>query len=278
MPHVKLPNGVSVPALGQGTWYMGETAASAKAEVTALQTGIELGMTLIDTAEAYADGGAEKIVGQAIAERRDKLFLVSKVHPQNASAMGLPRACTQSLRRLQTEHIDLYLLHWPGPHPLAETVEAFERLRDAGHIGAWGVSNFDTDDMAALTQLPGGGNCATNQILYNPETRSIEFDLLPWCRSRSMSIMAYSPLGHTGSLLHNPTLTEIGKRHNAIAAQVALAWSIRDGATISIPKSGSLPHVRENAAAARIQLTTEDLAAIDAAYPSPRRKQPLAVL
>ncbi|MBU6420191.1 MAG: aldo/keto reductase [Proteobacteria bacterium] len=278
IPRISLPNGVSVPALGQGTWYMGEDAASAAAEASALQAGIDLGMTLIDTAEMYGDGGAEEVVGQAIAGRRDGVFLVSKVYPHNASAKGIPLACARSLKRMRTDRIDLYLLHWRGAHPLAETVEAFERLREAGHIGAWGVSNLDTADMQELFRVKAGGGCAVNQVLYNPEARGIEFDLLPWCREAGVPVMAYSPLGQAGRLLRSPALMEIGKRHGASPAQVALAWSLRDGTTIAIPKASSLAHVRQNAVAAAIRLTDEDLAAIDAAYPPPRRKQHLAML
>ena len=278
IPHITLPDGTEAPALGQGTWYMGEDALKAPAEVAALQAGIELGMTLIDTAEMYADGGAEEVVGQALAGRRDKVFLVSKVYPHNASARGVPLACARSLKRLRTDRIDLYLLHWRGAHPLAETVEAFERLREAGHIGAWGVSNFDMPDMEELARLPAGGGCAVNQVLYNPEARGIEFDLLPWCQAAAVPVMAYSPLGQAERLLKSPALLEIGRRHGASPAQVALAWSLRGGTTIAIPKSSSLAHVRQNAASVNIRLTDEDLAAIDAAYPPPRRKQHLAML
>ncbi len=278
IPRIALPNGIQVPALGQGSWYMGEDSAAARGEIAALQAGIELGMTLIDTAEMYADGGSEEVVGQAIAGRRDKVFLVSKVYPHNASARGIPQACARSLKRLQTDRIDLYLLHWRGAYPLAETVKAFERLREAGHIGAWGVSNFDTADMQELARLPLGGQCAVNQVLYNPEARGIEFDLMPWCRAAGVPVMAYSPLGQAGRLLKSPALVEIGKRHGVSTAQVALAWSLRDGNTIAIPKASSLAHVQQNAAAAGIKLTDTDLAAIDAAFAPPRRKQPLAML
>ncbi|MBU6449343.1 MAG: aldo/keto reductase [Rhodospirillales bacterium] len=278
IPPIVLPNGIQVPTLGQGSWYMGEDAAAAQAEIAALQTGIDLGMTLIDTAEMYADGGAEEVVGHAIAGRRDKLFLVSKVYPHNASAKGVPQACARSLKRLKTDRIDLYLLHWRGAYPLAETVEAFERLREAGHIGAWGVSNFDTSDMQELARLPAGGRCVANQVLYNPEARGIEFDLLPWCKAGGVPVMAYSPLGQAGRLLKSLALLEISKRHGVSPAQVALAWSLRGGNTIAIPKASSIAHVRQNAAAANIKLTDLDLAAIDAAFSPPRRKQPLAML
>ncbi|MBU6396876.1 MAG: aldo/keto reductase [Rhodospirillales bacterium] len=278
IPRIVLPNGVDAPALGQGSWYMGEDSVAARTEITALQAGIDLGMTLIDTAEMYADGGAEEVVGQAITGRRDGVFLVSKVYPHNASAKGIPLACARSLKRLRTDRIDLYLLHWRGAYPLAETVDAFERLRDAGHIGAWGVSNFDTADMAELARLPSGGACAVNQVLYNPEARGIEFDLLPWCKAGGVPVMAYSPLGQAGRLLRSPALVQVGKRHGVSPAQVALAWSLRGGTTIAIPKASSIVHVRENAAAVDIRLTDADLATIDAAFAPPRRKQPLAML
>ena len=277
IPRIEFRGGRMVPVIWQGTWYMGESRATAAAEVAALRAGIELGMTLIDTAEMYADGGAEEIVGQAIAGRRDEVFVVSKVYPHNASARGIPQACARSLKRLATDRIDLYLLHWPGSYPLAETVEAFERLREAGHIGAWGVSNFDTDDMEELSEVA-SERCTTNQVLYNPEERGIEFDLLPWCRARDIPIMAYSPLGQAGRLLRSPALTEIGRRHGITAAQVSLAWSLRNGGVIAIPKAASVAHVRQNAAAAQVRLTAEDFAAIDMEFLPPRRKQRLAML
>lgn len=278
IPTVRLPDGTAVPALGQGTWHMGESRARAAAEAAALREGIERGLTLIDTAEMYGEGGAERVIGQAIAGERERLFLVSKVYPHNASAAGVPRACAASLKRLGTDRIDLYLLHWRGGHPLAETVAAFERLREAGHIRYWGVSNFDTDDMEELAALPAGGACATNQVLYHPDRRGIEFDLLPWCRARGMPIMAYSPLGQAGRLLRSPALAAVAKRHGASPAQVAIAWSLRDGNTISIPKAATPEHVRQNAAAAALRLTAEDLAEIDGAHPPPRRKQALGML
>ncbi|HVB69152.1 MAG TPA: aldo/keto reductase [Acetobacteraceae bacterium] len=278
MPTVRLPDGTSVPALGQGTWHMGENRAHATAEVAALRAGIAHGLTLIDTAEMYGDGGAERIVAQAIAGVRDSVFLVSKVLPHNASAAGVAKACAGSLKRLGTDRIDLYLLHWRGGHPLEETVAAFERLREAGKILRWGVSNFDTDDMEELAPLPAGAACATDQVLYHPDHRGIEFDLLPWCRAHKMPIMAYSPLGQAGRLLRSPALVAVARRHGATPAQIAIAWSLRDGATISIPKAATEAHVQQNAAAADIVLTAADLAEIDAAHPPPRRKQPLGML
>ncbi len=278
IPTVALPDGTAVPALGQGTWHMGETRARAAAEAAALREGIAQGLTLIDTAEMYGEGGAERVVAQAIAGQRERVFLVSKVYPHNASAAGVAKACAASLKRLGTDRIDLYLLHWRGGHPLAETVAAFERLRAAGHIRYWGVSNFDTDDMEELAALADGGACATNQVLYHPDRRGIEFDLLPWCRARGMPVMAYSPLGQAGRLLRSPALAAVARRHGATPAQIAIAWSLRDGTTISIPKAATAEHVRQNAAAAEIALTAEDLAEIDAAHPPPRRKQALGML
>jgi diketogulonate reductase-like aldo/keto reductase len=278
MKHVRLPDGTQVPALGQGTWHMGENARSASAEVDALKLGIDLGMTLIDTAEMYGSGRSEEIVGKAIAGQRSKLFVVTKVYPHNASRRGVPEACAGSLKRLGTDRIDLYLLHWRGSHPLSETVEAFEKLRDAGHIRYWGVSNFDADDMEEIAALPAGHNCATNQVLYNVDTRGIEFDLLPWCRQHHVPIMAYSPVGQAGKLLRSPALAAVAKRHNATPAQIAIAWTMRDGDVISIPKASSPEHVRQNAATADITLSTEDLAEIDAYHMPPKRKQSLGIL
>ncbi len=274
---VRLPDGTLVPALGQGTWHMGERKGAARAEIAALRLGLDLGLTLIDTAEMYGEGGAETIVGEAIAGRRNEVFLVSKVYPHNASADGIPAACARSLKRLRTDRIDLYLLHWRGRFPLAETVAAFEALRAAGQIGFWGVSNLDVDDMEELQGVPGGVNCATDQVLYHPGARGIEFDLLPWCQDRSLPLMVYSPLGQ-GGLLRFRTLLSIAERHGATPAQVAIAWGLRYPNVISIPKAVSPEHVRENAGAAAITLTPEDLAAIDSEFPPPRRKQGLAIL
>lgn len=275
---VRLPDGTEVPALGQGTWHMGENRRSAADEIAALKLGIELGQTLIDTAEMYGNGGAEEIVAQAIAGQRDRLFIVSKVYPHNASRSGTPAACERSLKRLRTDCIDLYLLHWRGSHPLAETVEAFERLRQAGKIRRWGVSNLDTEDMEELAEVPNGMACATDQVLYHPDSRGIEFDLLPWCNQHQIPIMAYSPVGQAGRLLRSRALAAVAQRHNATPAQIAIAWGMRHGTVISIPKASSVAHVRENAAAGEIQLTAQDLAEIDAAHPPPKRKQSLDIL
>ncbi len=282
MKTVRLPDGtpagINVPALGQGTWHMGENRHSATAEVDALKLGIDLGMTLIDTAEMYGDGGAEEIVGKAVTGQRDKVFIVSKVYPHNASRQGIPAACARSLKRLGTDRIDLYLLHWRGGHKLSETVEAFERLREAGQIRLWGVSNLDTSDMEELFALPAGAGCATNQVLYNAETRGIEFDLLPWCVAHHMPIMAYSPVGQGGRLLQSPALAAVARRHQATPAQVAIAWTMRDGNVISIPKASNAAHVKENARAGTIALSSQDLAEIDSHHKPPRRKQSLGIL
>jgi diketogulonate reductase-like aldo/keto reductase len=271
---VALPDGTQVPALGQGTWKMGESGRNAE-EVEALKLGIELGLTLIDTAEMYGDGASEEIVGEAIAGQRELVFVVSKVFPHNAGRKSAILACENSLERLKTDHLDLYLLHWRGGVPLAETVAAFERLQRDGKIRRWGVSNFDTDDMEELAGLPG---CAVNQVLYNPEHRGIEFDLLPWQAARHIPVMAYSPVGQGGRLLRNPGLASVAARHGATPAQIAIAWGLRQPGLISIPKASTAAHVRENAAAAGLVLAAEDLAQIDAAWPPPRRKQHLAML
>jgi diketogulonate reductase-like aldo/keto reductase len=278
IPRVSLPNGTSVPALGQGTWHMGEQRGNAAAEIAALQLGIELGMSLIDTAEMYADGGAERIVGQAIAGRRDQVFLVSKVYPHNATVQGMKAACERSLKRLGTETIDLYLLHWRGSVPLAETLAGFATLQKAGKIRFWGVSNFDADDMAELTTLAGGAQCAANQVLYHLDQRGIEFDLLPYCQQAGIAIMAYSPLGQAGQLLHSRALAKVAQRHGMTPAQIALAWCLRQPGVIAIPKASQLAHVCENAKAASLRLDAEDLAELDAHHPPPGRKRPLAIL
>ncbi|MER9235712.1 aldo/keto reductase [Mesorhizobium sp. M0622] len=272
-----LPFGEAVPVLGQGTWKMGEDTRRRGDEANALKLGLDLGMTLIDTAEMYASGGAEEVVAEAIAGRRDEVFLVSKVLPSNASRTGVPQACDKSLKRLRTDRIDLYLLHWPGSVPLAETVEAFEALRHAGKIRHWGVSNFDTDEMEELTSLPGGNNVQINQVLYNLSQRGVEFDLAPWSRQRGMPLMAYSPVDQ-GVLARNARLETIAARHNVTSAQIALAWVMAQEGVIAIPKAGKQEHVRQNVAALDIELTSEDFAEIDRAFPPPRRKQGLAMI
>ncbi|MBZ9813166.1 aldo/keto reductase [Mesorhizobium sp. CA7] len=274
---LKLPSGEIVPVLGQGTWKMGEDRRRHADEVAALKLGLDLGMTLIDTAEMYADGGAEEVVAQAIAGRRDETFLVSKVLPSNASRAGVKRACESSLNRLATDRIDLYLLHWPGSVPLSETVEAFEALKTEGKIRHWGVSNFDTDEMENLVSLPSGGNVQTNQVLYNLSRRGLEFDLAPWSRQRRIPLMAYSPV-EQGALARNARLEAVAARHNATAAQIALAWIMMQDGVIAIPKAGRQEHVRQNAAALDIALTAEDLAELDRAFPPPTRKRGLEMI
>jgi diketogulonate reductase-like aldo/keto reductase len=270
-------DGWSVPALGQGTWFMGESAQHAAAEIRALQAGIDAGLTLIDTAEMYADGRAEEIVGRAIRGRRDDVALVSKVLPGNATRRGVARACEGSLRRLGTDRIDLYLLHWRGPHPLAETVDALERLVGDGKIGRWGVSNFDTDDMQELAGLPGGDAVQANQVLYNLGRRGIEYDLLPWCRARTIPIMAYSPI-EQGRLLRDPALGRVAARHGVTPAAAALAWVLREPGVIAIPKTASLEHLKQNLACLDVALAAQDLAELDQAFAPPRRKRALEML
>ena len=278
MHQVSFPGGRTVPAIGQGTWKMGEGQRSAKAEADALRLGIDLGMTLIDTAEMYGDGASEEVVAGAIAGQRDRVFVVTKVYPHNASRTGVPAACAHSLKRLGTDVIDLYLLHWRGGVPLAETVAAFEKLKGEGKIRAWGVSNLDPADMRELLGVRHGDACAANQVLYSPQHRGIEFDLLPWQAERGIPLMAYSPVGQGGRMLRHPTLAAVAARHNATPAQIAIAWGLRHPHVISIPKAGDLAHVRANAAAGEILLTPSDLAEIDTAFPPPRRATSLAML
>lgn len=277
IPTTALRDGRKVPVLGQGTWRMGENRAMAAEEIRSLRVGLDLGMTLIDTAEMYGDGAAERIVGEAIRGRRDEAFVVSKVLPSNASRSGTIAACERSLGNLGTDRIDLYLLHWRGGYPLADTVAAFEALATAGKIRAWGVSNFDVDDMEELLALPDGGNVATNQVLYNLARRGIEYDLLPWCRERGVPIMAYSPLDE-GRLLHNADLIHIAKAHQATPAQVALAFLKTRPGVISIPKTGYAERASENRDAMDIHLTAENLAELDRLFPPPRRKMRLEVI
>ena len=276
MKSVILPGGETVPALGQGSWMMGERADRREAETAALRAGVECGMTLIDTAEMYGDGAAETLIGDALHDVRDTLFLVSKAYPQNASRDRLAAACEASLARLRTDRLDLYLLHWRGSVPLAETVEAMERLKTAGKIRHWGVSNLDTQDMAELAAA-GGQYCATDQILYNLTRRGPEHDLLPWLDRHDIPVMAYSPV-EQGRLLADPALTRIARDIGATPAQVALAWVLQRPATIAIPKAASVAHVRENRAAADLVLSADDFAALDTAFPRPRSPQPLEML
>jgi diketogulonate reductase-like aldo/keto reductase len=273
----QLPSGEAVPVLGQGTWGLAEGKHERDEEIRALRLGLELGMSLIDTAEMYADGETEKLVGDAIQGHRDEVFLVSKVLPQNASRTATIAACEGSLGRLRTPWLDLYLLHWRGSIPLRETVEGFERLLQEGKIRYWGVSNFDVDDMEELVDLPHGSHVAANQVLYNLTRRGIEYDLMPWCRDRKIPIMAYSPV-ERGRLLKNRELQRIAVRLKAKPAQVALAWVLRQDGIIAIPRAGTPEHVREDRAALELHLTEEDLKALDRAFPPPSRKQPLEML
>ena len=277
MRNVLLRDGKSVPALGMGTWRMGERRGNAAREIAALTAGVDLGMTLIDTAEMYGDGGAEKIVGEAIGGRRGEVFVVSKVYPHNAGRKSAIAACERSLRRLHIDHLDLYLLHWPGSIPMAETVGAFEQLRAEGKIVRWGVSNFDIDAMRELDTLPEGRHCATNQVLYHLGKRGIEWDLLPWMRERGMPVMAYCPLGE-GSLLRNRRLGAIAASIDATPAQLALAWLLGAPEVIAIPESADVAHVRENRVAGDLVLNAETLAALDTVFPPPARATPLSVV
>jgi len=278
MRKVQLPDGERVPALGQGTWRMGENKSAYADEVAALRLGIDLGMTLIDTAEMYGEGDAEKVVADAIDGQRDRVFVVTKVYPHNASRTKLPKACERSLKRLRIEVIDLYLLHWRSNTPLAETVETFERLRSTGKIRRWGVSNFDLDDMKELLDIETGCACAANQVLYNLENRAIEFDLVQWTQKNAIPLMAYSPVGHGRGLLENTMLEKIAKRHEATTAQIALAWVLRQPGVIAIPKASNETHVRDNVQSIHIKLTKEDLADLDREFPPPKSKKSLPML
>jgi diketogulonate reductase-like aldo/keto reductase len=277
MQTVTLPSGEAVPALGQGTWFMGESVSRRSAEAAALQAGLDLGMTLIDTAEMYGEGGAEEVVGEAIAGRRDEVFLVSKVYPHNASRRGAIAACERSLKRMKTDRIDLYLLHWRGQHSFVDTVAAFEELHRGGKIRHWGVSNLDTSDMEELLGVPGGDKVAVNQILYNLTRRGIEYDLQPLLRERGIPLMAYSPI-EQGRLLKAPAVHNIAQRHNATPAQVALAWLLRQDQIIAIPKASAIPHVKENRAALEVRLEQADLIELDRAFAPPDGPMPLEML
>jgi diketogulonate reductase-like aldo/keto reductase len=275
LPIVTLPSGEKVPQLGQGTWHMGEGGRRRSEEVAALKLGLDLGMTLIDTAELYAD--AELVVAEAIKERRDECFIVTKVLPENSTRARTIAACERSLKRLNTDRIDLYLLHWRGRPGLEETLSAFKELMRTGSIRYWGVSNFDLGDMEELFALPGGDACAANQVLYNLRRRGIEAGLLPWCKARGVPIQAYSPI-EQGRLLRDRVLTGVAIRHRATTAQIALAWALRQPDMMVIPKAATLEHVRENRAALDIELTAQDLAELDRAFPPPRAPRPLELL
>ncbi|WP_341357262.1 aldo/keto reductase [Rossellomorea sp. y25] len=279
---VTLPDGTSLPGIGQGTWYMGEKPQMREREIKALQLGIELGMKLIDTAELYGDGDSERLVGEAIKGRRDDVFLVSKVYPHHAGLDMIDKACENSLKRLGTDHLDLYLLHWRGRVPLAETIEGMEKLRKEGKIERWGVSNFDTDDMKELWNTTNGRNCMTNQVLYHLGSRGIDYDLLPWQRDHHMPIMAYSPLAQGGllrrQLLTDPTIKEIAEKYAVHPLQIALAWTIRSNDCLAIPKAVQEEHVLANAKATIIELRKEDLNRLDEVFPQPTRKMPLDII
>jgi diketogulonate reductase-like aldo/keto reductase len=276
MKSIHFPDGTQVPALGQGTWQMAEQPAKRAEELAALRAGVELGLTLIDTAEMYADGESERLVGEALRGLREQVFLVSKAYPQNASRKQLPLACEASLKRLGTDRLDLYLLHWRGRVPLAETVEAMEKLVAEGKIRRWGVSNLDTADMQELVAA-GGKACATDQVLYNLTRRGPEHDLLPWLASHRMPVMAYSPV-EQGRLVDNRQLREIAANLGATPAQVALAWVLHHDQVLTIPKAGRVAHVQENRAAADLHLSASDLAALDAIFPRPTQRRALEML
>lgn len=277
MKTIPLPSGQAIPVLGMGTWRMGESTKHKTQEIAALRHGLDLGMTLIDTAEMYGEGGAETVIAEAIASRRSSVFLVSKVYPHNASRQGAIAACERSLRRLKTDYIDLYLLHWQGSIPLSETLEAFQTLKQAGKIRDYGVSNFDADALQKAVKLPGGEAIATNQVLYNLMRRGVEWDLLPWCRQHNIPIMAYSPV-EQGRLLQNRQLQAITHEKGVSPAQVAIAWLLHQENVIVIPKSSTIAHVEENRAALNLQLSPDDLHALDTAFPPPAHRVALEML
>ena len=274
---VTLPSGTNIPSMGLGTWHMGERIGDPKTERNALLHGLDLGANLIDTAEMYARGGAERVVGDAVKGRRDDVFIVSKVLPHNASFNGTIRACENSLQRMEIENIDIYLLHWPGSHPLEGTIAAFEKLRRDGKIRHWGVSNFDMNDMQELYKLPAGKNCQINQVLYNLSRRGIEWDLLPWCQSMRLPIMAYSPL-EQGRLLKDQRLEDISKEAGMSVAELSIAWTMRSQDVVSIPKASSLKHVEQNINARNVSLPNSILSALDKAFEPPMSKKGLDVL
>jgi len=277
MRTLQLLSGQSIPVLGMGTWRMGERRRDRPEEITALRYGLELGFSLIDTAEMYGEGGAEEVIAEAIANRRSDVFLVSKVYPHNASKQGAIAACERSLQRLQTDYLDLYLLHWRGSYPLAETLEAFQTLHQQGKIRSYGVSNFDVADMEEAIHLSGGEAIATNQVLYNLQRRGIEVNLLPWCRQQGIPVMAYSPI-EQGRLLDAPALKAIAQERDVTTAQVAIAWLLHQPNVIVIPKSRKISHIEQNYAALDLKLSDAELAKLDKAFPAPDRATPLAML
>lgn len=270
---VTFRNGQQVSALGQGTWHMGKNSLKKIEEITALQTGIDLGLKVLDTAEMYNN---EELVGEAIKGLRDKVFLISKVLPSNASLQGTIQACERSLKKLKTDYLDLYLLHWQGSYPFNETVSAMIKLQQEGKIKQWGVSNMDVSEMEEFFALPQGNTCAADQVAYNLQTRGIEFDLLPWAKNKNMPVIAYSPIGE-GNLVENKLIKEIAQKHQATSVQIALAWTIRNEGLIAIPKAGSVAHVKENYESLSIKLTLQDLELLDKLFPPPDKKIPLAL-
>lgn len=279
---VRLPDGTLLPSIGQGTWYMGDDPKMKQKEVKALQLGLELGMKVIDTAEMYADGHSERVVGEAINGRRENVFLVSKVYPHNSGLDRIAKACDDSLKRLGTDHLDLYLLHWRGNIPLTETIEGMEKVRKAGKIKRWGVSNFDTEDMRELWNTEDGKHCMINQVLYHLGSRGIDYDLIPWHKEHNIPIMAYSPLAQGGSLrrqlVMDPVILEIAEKYNAQPLQIALSWTIRSKHCLAIPKAVQEQHILANAEAAAIELTDEDLNKLDQVFPEPTTKMPLDII
>lgn len=277
MRKTNFPSGEEVPVLGQGTWGLGERSANRQDEIDALRFGIDIGMTLIDTAEMYGDGAAEELIGEAIEGRREGIFIVDKVFPHNATRTGTVAACERSLRRLATDRIDLYLLHWRGAVPLEDTLAAFDDLQRAGKIRHWGVSNFDVPDMEQVARVSGGVAVSSNQVLYNLTRRGIEYDLMPWCEQHGVPLMAYSPL-EQGRLMGHPAIRRIADAHAATPAQVALAWVLRKEHLIAVPKASTPGHVKQNRAALDIRLTPDELAALDRAFPPPSHKMPLEMI
>jgi len=277
MKYIALPAGPKVPSLGLGTWNMGDDPTRRAEEMAALRVGIDLGMTLIDTAEMYGEGKSEELVGEAIRGKRDEVFLVTKIYPHNASRKGTPAACERSLKRLGVDTVDLYLLHWRGSIPLSETLDAFAKLQSEGKIQGFGVSNFDTADLEECWDLKHGREIRANQILYNLGRRSVEYDLLPWCRKQSLPVMAYSPV-EQGRLLGQETLQKFAKARNATAAQIALAWLLLQEGVIAIPKAGTSEHVQENRKAMDLKLDDDDIRQLETLFPRPKERKPLEML
>lgn len=277
MQTLELTSGQAIPILGMGTWQMGENTRDRQSEITALRHGLDLGISLIDTAEMYGEGGAEEVIAEAIGARRSEVFLVSKVYPHNASKRGVIAACERSLKRLRTEYLDIYLLHWRGSVPLAETLEAFQMLQQSGKVRCYGVSNFDVVDMQTAIALKHGSSIVTNQVLYNLMRRGIELNLLPWCRQRNIPIMAYSPI-EQGRLLNHKTLKAIAQERGVSTAQVAIAWLLHQDQVIVIPKSSRIDHVEQNRAALDLKLSAEELQVLNTAFPQPTQSVPLEML